>query len=515
MKKTLLLYIPALAIFLLPILLFHKELLSGLQGKNLSRLHFQKQEEKKNIIEKPQAPDPAAEVKKNNLPSKEELSLSPSLSGVEMRRSLLVRAIEKTLPALVNIGTERLTSRRYFSSGADPLQQLFDDFLRTQENTKSFSLGSGFLIHPSGLIVTNAHVIDRASRIHVTLSDGTAGEGKIIARDMKSDVALLQLVRKDTNRALPYSNFDLSGILYPGETVIAAGNPFGLASSISAGILSGTKRHFSYGGRILFSDILQTDAIVYPGNSGGPLININGEVIGMNMSSYQNAPGIGFAIPAERIIKHLASWMIPERLHHLSLGLIPGIKKDSNGKYILYAAEIIPGTPAASSGLQAGEQILSVNQKSTLFDPLLLNRNFVTLSKGESLHIGTFNGKIYKLTPRAFMPEDTLARSRKRLKLVLAAITEPMAKELLLPVKNGLLVSGLLPETPGRIKRGDLLVMLDNKRISSPEDLLPILDKKMPGERIKGVFLSPVPERRKEGEKYSPLLQYNQILQIY
>ena len=517
MKKIILLYPAAILLFLLPLFFFHKDLLGGLKGKNLFSLRFHdpRNTEKATLSGSAAAPEHREKVSsgtEKNIQKKEEIF--PNSPHENMRRTFLVRAIEKTLPAVVNIGTERLTSRRYFSVSDDPIQQLFDDFLRTQENAKSFSLGSGFLIHPAGLIVTNAHVIDRTAKIHVTLSDGTTGEGKIIASDIKSDVALLLLHTKDGKKSFPYISFDLSGILYPGETVIAAGNPFGLASSISAGILSGTKRLFSYEGRILFSDILQTDAIVYPGNSGGPLINIEGEVIGMNMSLYQNAPGIGFAIPAGRIIQLLASWMIPERLHSLSLGLIPGIRKNPDGKYILYIHEIIPGTPAADSGLLPGEKILTVNHKSTLSDPLLLSRSFVSLTKETILHIGTSGGKEYTLKARNFSEKDIFTRSQKRLKLVLSSITKEMAEQLPLPVKNGLIVSGLLPETPGRIKRGDLLVMLDGKRISTGKDLLPILDKGSTGKRIKAVFLSPVPGRMKKGDKYPPLLQYNQVLQL-
>ena len=196
MKKIILLYPAAILLFLLPLFFFHKDLLGGLKGKNLFSLRFHdpRNTEKATLSGSAAAPEHREKVSsgtEKNIQKKEEIF--PNSPHENMRRTFLVRAIEKTLPAVVNIGTERLTSRRYFSVSDDPIQQLFDDFLRTQENAKSFSLGSGFLIHPAGLIVTNAHVIDRTAKIHVTLSDGTTGEGKIIASDIKSDVALLLL----------------------------------------------------------------------------------------------------------------------------------------------------------------------------------------------------------------------------------------------------------------------------------------------------------------------------------
>lgn len=513
MQKAVWIYFAALAIFLLPIALFHKDLINGLQKNPLFSSR------KKVAQEKVQnAPSPSLQntpAKKEKLPPFKEDSFTPYKSPVEIpeidsRKNLLVLAIEKALPSVVNIGTERLASRKFFFTGNDPLQRLFEDFLRTQENTKNFSLGSGFLIHRSGLIVTNSHVVDRASKIHVTLSDGSTKESRIIAQDTASDIALLQLLHPP--KLLPCSSFDLSGNLFLGETVIAAGNPFGLASSISAGILSGTKRHFSYGGRVIFSDILQTDAIVYPGNSGGPLINIKGEVIGMNMSLYENAPGIGFAIPADRILEHLANWMIPERIQSLSLGLIPGIKKGKNGKYILYIKEIISGSPAENANLKKGEVIIKVDGK-TFTNPLALNKRLVTLKRNETFSIMLHSGKEYILAPRRFRSADASSLCKLFLSLSLSPLTENIASFLHLPVKSGLLVNDILPATPSGIRRGDLLVMLNGKRITSLNDLFQVLSAGKAGERMSGIFLSPVRKESKQKKK-EPLsmLQYRTYL---
>ena len=206
------------------------------------------------------------------------------------RRNEVVRAIEKALPAVVNISTQRVIDSENLSDSDDfsALQRLFDKFLRSQKSSASYSLGSGCIIDPSGLIVTNAHVVERAAKIMITLNGGRNFEAEIVADNPLHDIALLKI--RNPPRGLTAICCDDSGRLYLGETVIAVGNPFGLDSSITVGALSGTRRRFTYQGHVIFSDILQTDAIVYPGNSGGPLINIEGNMIGMNMSSYENAP---------------------------------------------------------------------------------------------------------------------------------------------------------------------------------------------------------------------------------
>ena len=503
MGKAVILYIIAVGIFAIPLYLFRGDIFSGMKDKGAFVRKQMKGEKKIKTAEKrKELLSPEISAKREN--SKEFIP--------DPRRNFLVRAIEKALPSVVNIGTERLNRRNDLFFADDPLQSLFEDFLRTQENAKTFSLGSGFVIDKSGLILTNAHVVDRASRIHVTLSGGVQGKAETVAFDSTNDIALvrLQIVPED----LPCSTFDFSGNLFLGETVIAAGNPFGLGSSISAGVLSGTKRSFSCDGRILFSDILQSDAIVYPGNSGGPLININGDVIGMNISFYKNAPGIGFAIPVQRLLEHLLSWMIPERIKKLSFGVIPGFRREKDGRGYIFIQKIIAGTPADLAGVKIGEKIIKIDGIK-VSEPLSLNRKLIRLEAGEKITLETADGKVYTIAPRRFQSSDTLKRAEKQLGIQFAFLTEDIAEKLRIPVKSGLVVSGFyntLP--PGMIRRGDVLVMLDGKRISGEKDLAAMLDAGKSGEYMTGIFLTPV--RRKTGEdtKDLPMHQYRVRLRI-
>jgi len=406
------------------------------------------------------------------------------------RRNEVVRAIEMALPSVVNIGTERVLDTREMDDSGDIgiLQQLFDKFLRSQKSAPSYSLGSGCIIDPSGLIVTNAHVVERAAKITITLSGGQSCEAEIVADNPMNDIALLKL--KDPPPDLSAIRCDHSGHLYLGETVIAVGNPFGLDSSITVGALSGTRRRFTYHGHIIFSDILQTDAMVYPGNSGGPLINIEGNMIGMNMSSYENAPGIGFAIPLSRIENVLAKWMIPERFGLCSLGIIPGWGKNEIGQRTIVIADILPGSPASHAGLSKGIRILRFNGRKTN-DLLTLCRKMIRLRLNEKITLDTSAGTFH-LTITGLLQGNPLLTAKEKLGLDLMPVTPKLARELGYPLESGLLVASRMPETPREIKRGDLLLKLDSSAIHTPEDLAAKLKTIHYNDTVNAVFLTTV-----------------------
>ncbi len=410
--------------------------------------------------------------------------------GQSRRRNEVVRAIEKALPAVVNISTERVLDNENPDESGDfsILQQLFDKFLRSQKSAASYSLGSGCIIDPSGLIVTNAHVVDRAVKIMVTVNGGKNYEAEIIADNPVNDIALLKIRNPPPN--LPSIRCDNSGKLYLGETVIAVGNPFGLDSSITVGALSGTRRRFTYHGKVIFSDILQTDAIVYPGNSGGPLINIDGEMIGMNMSSYENAPGIGFAIPLSRIENMLAKWMLPERFGLCSLGIVPTWQKDELGQRMIVIGDILPGSPAARAGLRKGVRINRFNGRKAT-DLLVLSRQLIRLRKNDPVTLDTSAG-VFHLTVAPLLTEDPLQAAKEKLGLNLTPLTPALARELGYPVESGLLVADRMADTAPEIRRGDLLLKLGSDAIRNPNDLTARLKTLHYNDRVTAVFLTTV-----------------------
>ena len=480
-KKGFILYIIALTIFIIPLWCFRDDIFGKKQGQ----------------AEEKVPPENTAEDSRK-MPQKFPLpvSLSPSHSSPDLpyakRRNEVVIAIEKALPSIVNISTERLIAHESSPWEGTSFADLFEEFIRNQKSReKRTSLGSGFLIDSSGLILTNAHVTDRAEKIHITFSNGKTVSARLLAEDPRQDIALL--IPEEKVPHLTGIETDSSDKFFLGETVIAAGNPFGLDSSISVGILSGRGRRITRQGKTLFSDILQTDAIVYPGNSGGPLLNIEGKLIGMNMSLYENAPGIGFAIPFSRILTLLVKWMIPEKMGNYSLGIIPELRKGPQGNYQLYTGEILPSSPAAKAGLTKGEKILSFHGE--IFDgkdPLRFNRFLIQLKTGEKFTLKT-GKKSYSLTLRKPEAEDTFSLMESRYGLPLSLLTPTLAKHLNWNHSRGLVVSGRKEGMPESIKRGDLLLKLDSTLLHSREDLFHALNRIPRGKSVPALFLTRIP----------------------
>jgi S1-C subfamily serine protease len=291
--------------------------------------------------------------------------------------NFVVAAVQKVGPAVVRINAAKTVSdegrtglddpllRRFFgSSPSAPPRQ------RTVRGT-----GSGFIINSSGQISTNAHVVDGADTVSVTLKDGRTFEGEVLGEDPVTDVAVIKIQAAN----LPAVALGNSDVLQPGESVIAIGNPLGLNNTVTAGIISATDRSSSDVGvpdkRVGF---IQTDAAINPGNSGGPLLNARGEVIGMNTAIISGAQGLGFAIPINTVQGIVQQLITKGKVEHPYLGvqmvtLTPEIKQQLNIEadgQIRVAADrgvliirVVPGSPADEVGLQTGDVIQTINNQ--------------------------------------------------------------------------------------------------------------------------------------------------------
>jgi len=218
-----------------------------------------------------------------------------------------VVAVGKVWPAVVNVNTERIIKRTY----ENPYDQLFNQFFGgtmrppREVQQKLQSLGSGFIVDPSGYIVTNEHVVERAAdmKIHVTMSDGKVYEARYVTGDPSKDIALLKV---DGDKPFPFISLDDLSPNLLGETALAVGNPLGYGLSVSRGIVSALKRAVTVED-VEYQDLVQTDAAINPGNSGGPLIDIGGKLVGVNSVKMSFTPqgvptqGIGFAIPGSAV----------------------------------------------------------------------------------------------------------------------------------------------------------------------------------------------------------------------
>jgi len=286
-----------------------------------------------------------------------------------VRRSLVVQAAEKAGPAVVNISTEQVVERRAspFPFPEDPsFDQFFRDFYdpRPRRFTTT-SLGSGVVVAPDGTILTNEHVILRASRIHVTLADEREFDAKLVGADSDSDVAVL---RVQAGGELPHVTLGTSSDLMIGETVIAIGNPFGLSHTVTTGVVSALGRAMHSEDKT-YSDFIQTDASINPGNSGGPLLNIKGELIGINTAIYSRSGGsigIGFAIPVDRARRVMRDLVSYGEVRKPWVGIIvqeltPQLAQHFGTRRGVVVAEIEPGSPAAGADLARGDVITRVD----------------------------------------------------------------------------------------------------------------------------------------------------------
>jgi serine protease Do len=287
---------------------------------------------------------------------------STAWADLARRKDAIVEVVQKVSPAVVHIGTESVVDPG-FRQDRTPLEEFFFGGLGERRRQVTTSLGSGVIIDPSGIILTNDHVIRGAAAIHIVLADGRQLDAEVIGSDADNDLAVLRVENKTP---LPVAKLGTSSDLMIGETVIAIGSPFGLKKTVTAGVLSATGRTFKADNRT-YNDFLQIDASINPGNSGGPLLNVDGDIIGINTAIFASAQGIGFAIPADkvrRIVTELTqfgkvrpAWVGIE-VDALTPQLARNLGWDRNFGALVVSVD--PGSPAERAGVQKGDIVTHV-----------------------------------------------------------------------------------------------------------------------------------------------------------
>jgi Do/DeqQ family serine protease len=295
------------------------------------------------------------------------------------RETAVVKAVREVSPAVVNISSAYEVRKRTSPFSGFGLNPFFDEFFkdffdpRFESRQQNTSLGSGVIIDgKDGLILTNAHVVQKTGTIKIVLRDEREFEARIVGTDPDSDLAVLKI---DSKERLPAINMGSSEDLMIGETVIAIGNPFGFSHTVTTGVISAVNRSIRAQDRV-YHDFIQIDASINPGNSGGPLLNINGDLIGINTAIYAKAQGIGFAIPigkARKIISDLIQYgeviqaWIGITVQNLDASLARYLKVPVDKGIVIKSVE--PKSPAKKAGMQESDILLSIdNKKINSFD---------------------------------------------------------------------------------------------------------------------------------------------------
>jgi S1-C subfamily serine protease len=364
----------------------------------------------------------------------------------DIRRDAVVQVVQDVMPSVVNVATESIVESR----------DVFDEFWRhfygypSRPQVRS-SLGSGVIISDDGYILTNLHVVKRANRIQVKLSDAAGGGvydvQPVYVGTPKIDVALLKIIPKKKGEKFKAIKFARDDDLLLGETVVALGNPFGLGESVSSGILSSKRRAApKEDADLKMENWLQTDASINPGNSGGPLVDLRGELIGINVAMYQGAQGIGFAIPVTDVREALGQVFNPETASrwfgaHVSVAPPLLVKK------------IDSGSPAEQAGLKVGDNILAVDGKAA-GDYINFNRTLRDGPMDFELSVQR-DGELKDIHGRLLKFEDLF---KQRLGLDLQELTGNLVDQLGLGglggLESGLLISSV--EKGGPAEKADL-----------------------------------------------------------
>jgi serine protease Do len=409
----------------------------------------------------------------------------------------------RLLGVVVNISTTQAPPPAKTAQDAPPaspgtsLDDLFRDFFGDKGapggvGPRAATLGSGFIIDPSGLIVTNAHVIANADQITVTLSDDTVLQAQVVGRDTVTDLALLKV---DAKTPLPAAAWGDSTKAKVGDWVLAIGNPFGLGGTVTAGIISATARDIHSGP---YDDYLQTDASINRGNSGGPMFNLAGEVIGINTAIFSpsgGSIGIGFAIPsafAQPIIEQLKAtgkvergW-IGARIQPVSEEIAEAIGLDKNRGAMI--AAIDPASPAAQAKLQPGDVILAYDGKP-IDRSRQLPRLVADTPPEKSVRLTIWRDgkeqdielKVAALNPNRTAPPAPAPEKSKpppsvdTLGLKLAKLTPELSKQFSLPeTAKGAVITEVPQNGPAAgqgLRPGDLVVAVGHEPVGAPEEV--------------------------------------------
>ena len=371
------------------------------------------------------------------------LASARPLAASELRRTPIVRAVQSSRPSIVNIYGHK-TVRETAAT-----------------DREVNGMGTGIVIDERGYIITNQHVIAGVRRIRVTLDDRTTLAARLVAQDMPNDLAILKV---QSRKKLPVIHTGTSSDLMTGETVIAIGNAYGYEHTVTRGIISSLHRRVQVSDTQSYGDLIQVDAAINQGNSGGPLLNIDGEMIGINVAVRAGAQGIGFAIPIDKAMDVAAKLMSVERISHIWHGVTPALVKGKPGKGLVVKT-VAANSPAAKGTLRAKDVITKVGD-APVERALDLERALLDRRAGEEVALQVRRGGetvslsiVIAATPKSkITPEN---RNWGLLGLKLVAVDPTLVRQKTSRYRGGLRVDAVRPASAAwrqGIRKGDILV---------------------------------------------------------
>jgi serine protease Do len=366
-----------------------------------------------------------------------------------------------------------------------------------RSGVKRIALGSGFIVDPSGIIVTNNHVVAKSSKVEVVLQDNSRYPARVLGRDPRTDIAVLKI---NADKPLPYVVFGDSSAAQVGDWVIAVGNPFGLGGSVTTGIISARGRDIHSG---QFDDYLQIDAPINRGNSGGPTFNSSGEVIGINTAIYSpngGSVGIGFAVPsnvAKRVVEQIEThgkvsrgWL-GVQIQEVTPAIAASLGLNGDGGALV--ANVTPGSPAARAGLKQGDVILSFNHtdlKQMRDLPRLVSTAdpdtaapLTVWRNGQKQELNVTLGEAPESPQTASVRGSEPSNENKAdvLGMRLAQLTPDLRRKLgIVRDVQGVVIAGVERGSPAEsfgLARGDVLVSINQEPVSDPEDAVQKMNK--------------------------------------
>jgi serine protease Do len=416
------------------------------------------------------------------------------------------------LPSVVNISTTQVSKTKPPARGANPapdspqvppgspFEEFFKDFFdrNPQENRprRNTSLGSGFIIDASGIVVTNNHVIADADEVTVTLHDDSTLKAEIIGRDAKTDLAVLKV---KTDKKLPAVKFGNSDVTRVGDWVVAIGNPFGLGGTVTAGIVSARARDIQSGP---YDDFLQTDASINRGNSGGPMFNLAGEVIGINTAIFSptgGSVGIGFAIPAslaKPVVEQLRQYgktrrgWLGVRIQQVNDEIAESLGLDkARGAMV---AAVTANGPAEKAKIEPGDVVLTFDGKDVnemrrlpriVAETPIEKKVVATVwRKGKEMKLDVVVGELDENETAALAPDSTGKGGKEGTKTTVDALGLSMAK--LNPELRekfdidtgveGVVITDVTTDSPAAqkgIRAGDVIVEVAQEQVKDPKDV--------------------------------------------